>query len=128
MTFPNAASGSIFRISASLRAVTNERVTKIRELKRKGNAASVTKTDQKALPEEEKEEDINTYLPLNPPLSGLSGVITSSFIQFEAICFHLVTLAALHLTDTEQNSSVRLISINALRQNRTISRISIIVG
>lgn len=53
--------------SSKKRAVTNERVTKIRELKRKGNAASVTKTDQKALPEEEKEEDINTYLPLNPP-------------------------------------------------------------
>lgn len=52
--------------SSKKRAVTNERVTKIRELKRKGNAASVTKTDQKALPEEEKEEDINTYLPLNP--------------------------------------------------------------
>ena len=46
--------------SSKKRAVTNERVTKIRELKRKGNAASVTKTDQKALPEEEKEEDINT--------------------------------------------------------------------
>lgn len=51
------------------RAVTNERVTKIRELKRKGNAGSVTQTDQKALPEEEEEEeeDINTDLPLNPP-------------------------------------------------------------
>lgn len=33
----------------------------------KGNAASVTQTDQKALPEEEEEEDINTDLPLNPP-------------------------------------------------------------
>lgn len=53
--------------SSKKRAVTNERVTKIRELKRKGNAGSVTQTDQKALPEEEKEEDINTYLPLNPP-------------------------------------------------------------
>ncbi|EKQ7563918.1 hypothetical protein P6U06_003131 [Salmonella enterica subsp. enterica serovar 4,[5],12:i:-] len=48
--------------SSKKRAVTNERVTKIRELKRKGNAASVTKTDQKALPEEEEEEDINTDL------------------------------------------------------------------
>lgn len=36
--------------SSKKRAVTNERVTKIRELKRKGNAASVTQTDQKALP------------------------------------------------------------------------------
>jgi len=53
--------------SSKKRAVTNERVTKIRELKRKGNAASVTQTDQKALPEEEEEEDINTDLPLNPP-------------------------------------------------------------
>ncbi len=52
--------------SSKKRAVTNERVTKIRELKRKGNAASVTQTDQKALPEEEEEEDINTDLPLNP--------------------------------------------------------------
>ncbi|EJV2569514.1 hypothetical protein ACT0R4_004629, partial [Shigella sonnei] len=34
--------------SKKKRAVTNERVTKIRELKRKGNAASVTQTDQKA--------------------------------------------------------------------------------
>ncbi|CTZ65736.1 phage protein [Escherichia coli] len=48
--------------SSKKRAVTNERVTKIRELKRKGNAASVTQTDQKALPEEEEEEDINTDL------------------------------------------------------------------
>ncbi|MGP78384.1 hypothetical protein D9E96_25455 [Escherichia coli] len=48
--------------SSKKRAVTNERVTKIRELKRKGNAASVTKTYQKALPEEEEEEDINTDL------------------------------------------------------------------
>ncbi|HAW7890369.1 TPA: hypothetical protein M2Q89_003728 [Escherichia coli] len=46
--------------SSKKRAVTNERVTKIRELKRKGNAGSVTQTDQKALPEEE--EDINTDL------------------------------------------------------------------
>ncbi|EGD8894889.1 hypothetical protein DOD37_23545, partial [Shigella flexneri] len=55
--------------SSKKRAVTNERVTKIRELKRKGNAASVTQTDQKALPveEEEEEEDLNTDLPLNPP-------------------------------------------------------------
>jgi len=55
--------------SSKKRAVTNERVTKIRELKRKGNAASVTQTDQKALPEEEEEEeeDKNTDLPLNPP-------------------------------------------------------------
>ena len=53
--------------SSKKRAITNERVTKIRELKRKGNAASVTQTDQKALPEEEEEEDINTDLPLNPP-------------------------------------------------------------
>ncbi|EQB1435696.1 hypothetical protein ACYCCY_001121 [Shigella flexneri] len=55
--------------SSKKRAVTNERVTKIRELKRKGNAASVTQTDQKALPEEEEEEeeDINTDLPLNLP-------------------------------------------------------------
>ncbi len=45
--------------SSKKRAVTNERVTKIRELKRKGNAASVTQTDQKALPE----EDLNTDLP-----------------------------------------------------------------
>ncbi len=48
--------------SSKKRAVTNERVTKIRELKRKGNAGSVTQTDQKALPEEEEEEDINTDL------------------------------------------------------------------
>ncbi|EFC6810691.1 hypothetical protein FD677_07870 [Escherichia coli] len=48
--------------SSKKRAVTNERVTKIRELKRKGNAASVTQRDQKALPEEEEEEDINTDL------------------------------------------------------------------
>ena len=48
--------------SSKKRAVTNERVTKIRELKRKGNAAGVTQTDQKALPEEEEEEDINTDL------------------------------------------------------------------
>ncbi|EFQ0264534.1 hypothetical protein LPT07_004191, partial [Shigella flexneri] len=53
--------------SSKKRAVTNERVTKIRELKRKGNAASVTQTDQKALPVEEEEEDLNTDLPLNPP-------------------------------------------------------------
>ncbi|EON0662491.1 hypothetical protein ACNC2C_002375 [Escherichia coli] len=53
--------------SSKKRAVTNERVTKIRELKRKGNAGSVTQTDQKALPEEEEEEDLNTDLPLNPP-------------------------------------------------------------
>ncbi|HBH5165655.1 TPA: hypothetical protein KTQ72_004720 [Escherichia coli] len=48
--------------SSKKRAVTNERVTKIRELKRKGNAGSVTQMDQKALPEEEEEEDINTDL------------------------------------------------------------------
>ncbi|HDI6219505.1 TPA: hypothetical protein POA23_001482 [Escherichia coli] len=48
--------------SSKKRAVTNERVTKIRELKRKGNAGSVTQTDQKALPEEEEEEDLNTDL------------------------------------------------------------------
>lgn len=48
--------------SSKKRAVTNERVTKIREQKRKGNAGSVTQTDQKALPEEEEEEDINTDL------------------------------------------------------------------
>ncbi|EIE5088234.1 hypothetical protein LDM16_001724 [Escherichia coli] len=48
--------------SSKKRAVTNERVTKIRELKRKGNAASVTQRDQKTLPEEEEEEDINTDL------------------------------------------------------------------
>ncbi|EEW5015960.1 hypothetical protein V9V26_001348 [Escherichia coli] len=48
--------------SSKKRAVTNERVTKIRELKRKGNAGSVTQTGQKALPEEEEEEDINTDL------------------------------------------------------------------
>ncbi|HAW1184700.1 TPA: hypothetical protein JLU44_003154 [Escherichia coli] len=57
--------------SSKKRAVTNERVTKIRELKRKGNAASVTQTDQKALPEEEEEEDINTDLTHpNPFPSG----------------------------------------------------------
>ncbi|ELF1196698.1 hypothetical protein ABE569_000886 [Escherichia coli] len=55
--------------SSKKRAVTNERVTKIRELKRKGNAGSVTQTDQKALPEEE--EDINTDLTHpNPFPSG----------------------------------------------------------
>lgn len=48
--------------SSKKRAVTNERVTKIHELKRKGNAGSVTQTGQKALPEEEEEEDINTDL------------------------------------------------------------------
>ncbi len=59
--------------SSKKRAVTNERVTKIRELKRKGNAGSVTQTDQKALPEEEEEEeeDINTDLTHpNPFPSG----------------------------------------------------------
>lgn len=55
--------------SSKKRAITNERVTKLREMKRKCNAANVTKVDQKALPEEEEEEeeDINTDLPLNPP-------------------------------------------------------------
>lgn len=58
--------------SSKKRAVTNERVTKIRELKRKGNAASVTQTDQKALPEEEEEEDINTDLTHPKPFpSGM---------------------------------------------------------
>lgn len=41
------------------RAVTNERVTKTRDSKRKCNAVSVTQTDQKALPEEEEDKDIN---------------------------------------------------------------------
>ncbi|EEK2382807.1 hypothetical protein Y682_00505 [Salmonella enterica subsp. enterica serovar Typhimurium] len=48
--------------SSKKRAITNERVTKLREMKRKCNATNVTKVDQKALPEEEEEEDINTDL------------------------------------------------------------------
>lgn len=52
--------------SSKKRALTNERVTKVREVKRKSNAGSVTQTDQKALPEEEEEEDVNTDLSLNP--------------------------------------------------------------
>lgn len=59
------------------RALTNERVAKLRDVKRGGNAKSnagcnagnVTEGDQKELPEEEEEEDIKELKdpPLNPP-------------------------------------------------------------
>ncbi|HGH3389016.1 TPA: hypothetical protein ACJIKV_003680 [Citrobacter freundii] len=54
--------------SSKKRALTNERVAKVREVKRKSNVQSVTQTDQKTLPEEEEEEeeDINTDLSLSP--------------------------------------------------------------
>lgn len=58
--------------SSKKRALTNERVAKVREVKRKSNVQSVTQTDQKALPEEEEEEDLKKDLPLNPP-QGKSG-------------------------------------------------------
>lgn len=43
--------------SSKKRALTNSRVTKLREMKRKGNADNVTDTYQKALPEEEEERE-----------------------------------------------------------------------
>ena len=58
--------------SSKKRALTNDRVTKMRKMKRNenanSNAHSVTGGDQKALPEEEEEIDINIKdPPLNPP-------------------------------------------------------------
>lgn len=43
--------------SSKKRALTNKRVTKVRETSRKCNAESVTESDQKALPEEEEEKE-----------------------------------------------------------------------
>ncbi|MCZ4677286.1 DnaT-like ssDNA-binding domain-containing protein [Citrobacter sedlakii] len=45
--------------SSKKRALTNKRVTKVREKSKKCNAASVTESDQKALPEEEED---NKYI------------------------------------------------------------------
>lgn len=57
--------------SSKKRALTNRRVTEHRkkspESNAKGNAGSVTSAFQKALPEEEEEEDIKNKPPLTPP-------------------------------------------------------------
>ncbi|ENY6482331.1 hypothetical protein [Salmonella enterica] len=57
--------------SSKKRALTNNRVTKVRETSRKCNAESVTESDQKALPEEEeeKETDLKDHPP-KPPYEG----------------------------------------------------------
>lgn len=64
--------------SSKNRALTNDRVNKSRDLKRKskqkGNAESVTGADQKALPEEEEEEEEELKdPPLNPPKGKATG-------------------------------------------------------
>ncbi|TKK23411.1 hypothetical protein EcCFBP13530_04435 [Enterobacter cancerogenus] len=64
--------------SSKNRALTNERVNKSRNLKRNGNdkcnAVNVTPSNQKALPEEEEEEDKELKdPPLNPPKGKSSG-------------------------------------------------------
>ncbi|HDK7323743.1 TPA: hypothetical protein PTW02_004283 [Cronobacter sakazakii] len=60
--------------SSKNRALTNERVTKSRDSKRKCNAPGVTQTDQKALPEEEEDKYINpTHIARESPLTSWQG-------------------------------------------------------
>lgn len=56
--------------SSKKRALTNKRVTKVRETSRKCNAASVTESDQKALPEEEEEKELKDLTPPKPSPVG----------------------------------------------------------
>lgn len=63
--------------SSKNRALTNDRVNKARDLKRKSkqksNAESVTGGDQKALPEEEEEEEEDIKELKDPPLNPPKG-------------------------------------------------------
>jgi hypothetical protein len=72
--------------SSKKRALTNDRVTKMREMKRSsnagGNAHGVTGSDQNALPEEEEEEEKDIK---DPPLPPKGKAKTTKFNPLEAV-------------------------------------------